>query len=181
METSMIKRVCFLLLLLSVQLFSQQYDMNIVYIEAKLFPKIALLEKQIQKSDAPDLNIYIFAKDIDLDVAQSFKSKIEANYPNILLNKKIIVRIMNFTQDIKHKPAAIIVLQHSKKELQKIAMWANKNKIITFAYDPIDLNVGLLVSIYIGKTIQPYLNKQIIKQYGFIFNPYLMQLSKFKE
>lgn len=177
----MIKRVCFLLLLLSAQLFSQQYEMNIVHIEAKLFPKIALLEKQIQKSDAPNLNIYIFAKNIDLDVAQSFKAQIEANYPDALLNKKIVVRVMDFTQDMKQKPAAVIVLQHSNRELKKIAAWANKNRIITLAYDPAYLNNGLLVSIHIGKTIQPYLNKQMIKKYGFIFNPYLMQLSKFKE
>lgn len=176
----MIKKVLFLLLL-SSQLFSKQYDINIIHIEAKLFPKIALFETHIHKSDAPDLNIYIFTQDIDLNMARSFKSNIETNYPTRVLYKKIVVHIVSSTQEITKTPAAIIFLQHSKKELQRVAAWANKNHILTFAYDPVDLHSGLLASIHIGKTVKPYLNKQIIKEYGFMFNPYLMQLSKFKE
>ena len=95
--------------------------------------------------------------------------------------KKIIVSISEFNDPNINFPDAVIVLSHEDKELQKIASWANKNTIVSFAYDPSYLNYNLLASIYIGKSTKPYLNRKIIKKYNFIFDPYLLQLSKFKE
>ncbi len=177
----MIQRVFALLLILSLQLFAKQYNTNIINIEAKLFVKIALLEEGIRSSDSPILSIYILAKKIDENAAKKFQSAIEADYPNVLLNKRVTVQIVQFNTAMQQKPDAVIVLQHKKKELQEIAAWANKNKIVSFAYDPAYLKNGLLVSLYLGKTTKPYLNKKVIQEYGFVFNSYLMQLSKFKE
>ncbi|MBA1432321.1 MAG: hypothetical protein FAF04_01705 [Epsilonproteobacteria bacterium] len=177
----MIKRVLALLFLILLQLSAKQYDSNIIDIEAKLFVKIALLESSIQKSDNTLLRIYIVAKQIDNSAAMQFKNAIQADYPDMLLNKKIVVKAVHFQDAVKQKPDAIIVLEHTEQKLREIAKWANENKIVSFAYDPAYLEYGVLVSLYFGKTTQPYLNKKIIQEYGFVFDPYLIQLSKFKE
>lgn len=176
----MIKRVFFLFLILSSLLLARNYDQTIIDIESKLFPKMALLEKRVEKSSSPYLNISIVANEMDFDVAQGFKTNIESSYPNAMLNKKIITKVIRF-EDLKTQtPDAIIVLHDSKETLRAIASWANERKIVSFAYDPSYLEDGFLASIYIEKSTKPYLNAQVIKKFGFIFNTYLLRLSKFK-
>ena len=176
----MIRRVLLSFLLLSTLLNAKQYDSNIIAIEAKLFPKIALLEQNIKQNPSTKLNIIILAKEIDFDIAEDFKTKIESSYPSMIGGKKVVVNILEFNDSDTNHSDAVIVLSHGNKELQKIALWANKNKIVSFAYDPSYLDYNLLASIYIGKSTKPYLNRKIIKEYNFIFDSYLLQLSKFK-
>ncbi len=168
-------------LLVSTLLCAKRYDSRIITIEAKIFPKIALLEQNIKQNPSTEISITIIAKEIDFNIAEDFKAKIESSYPDMIGKKKIIVSISEFNDPNINFPDAVIVLSHEDKELQKIASWANKNTIVSFAYDPSYLNYNLLASIYIGKSTKPYLNRKIIKKYNFIFDPYLLQLSKFKE
>ena len=172
-------KIFLLILLFCLQLSAREYNSDIIDIEAKLFVKIALLEAHIQKSEDPRLNIYILAKEIDSKAANLFRSAIEADYPQKVLNKKVVVTIARFSQTMQKRPAAVIVLRHTPQELQAIATWANKNQILSFAYDPAYLKYGLLASLYFGQTTKPYFNKRTIQDYGFVFDPYLMQLSKF--
>lgn len=163
----MIQRLFLLLLVLSVLLRAKEYNDTVMDIEAKLFPKIALLEERIANNPSPYLTIAIIYTEPDYNVAQNFKQKIESCYPNKLRDKKVLVTL------------ALLVLSHEPRELEIIALWANKNKIVTFAYEPAFLEYGLTASIYIGKATKPYLNNSIIKKHGFVFDPYLLQLSKF--
>jgi hypothetical protein len=174
----MIKRVFSFLILVSLQAFASQYDSTVIDLEAKLFPKIILMNQNIDKNST-QLNIYIISQKIDFDIAKDFQETIESYYPKKLMGKKIIVTIKEF-EDFKKRPDAIIVLYHCKSTLKKIALWANTHKIISLAYDPSYMDENILASLYIGKSTKPCLNKKIIKKYNFIFNPYLLQLSKFK-
>ena len=162
-------------------MFGYQYNSVIIDIEAKLFPKIALMEKSVQKSSSKRLNIWIIYKKIDTKTAKKFKSKIEMTYKAPLLGKKIMVNtiLMNQYRKMQILPDAIIVLSYDSKEMIDIAKWANENKIVSFVYEPKDLQYGFLGSVYIGLSVKPYLNKETIKEFGFVFTPYLLQLSKF--
>ena len=174
----MIKNTILILSLLSSILFAKQYDTRIMAIEAKLFPKIALLEQHIKKNPSKTLKITILANEIDFNAADTFKAKIISNYPNPIGNKQIVVNVLEFNPvTIKH-PDVIIVLSHNSVKLEAIASWANRNKIVSFVYDPAYLKHGFLSSIYIGKSTKPYLNKRTILDYNFIFDSYLLQLSK---
>ena len=175
----MIKRVGLLFLLLSTLLFAKQYDSRVITIEAKLFPKIALLEQHIKQNPSALLSITILAKEIDFDVAEDFKTKIKASYPEMIGGKKVVVNISRFKPLTKEHQDAVIVLSHEPKELEEIVLWANKNKILSFAYDPYYLKYGIVSSIYIGKSTKPYLNRKTIQEYSFTFDPYLLQVSKF--
>ena len=175
----MIQRVLTLLLILSAQIFAYSYDDTIIQIEAKLFPKIILLEENMQDSKKSEIKIVILSSKLDENVASRFKSAIEKNYPNRLAGKKILVSVKTFSQAKKDTSDALIILKHSEDELTQIALWANKNHIISFAYDPYYLEYGVLASIYIGKTTKPFLNSTIMKEYNFNFNAFLLQLCKF--
>ena len=177
----MIQRVLTLLLILSAQIFAYSYDDTIIAIEAKLFPKIILLEENLEKSQKNEIKIIILSSKIDQKVAFRFKHAIEKNYPNKLAGKKLIVTVENFAQAKNHISDAIIILNHSKEDVIQIAQWANKNNIISFSYDPYYLEYGVLASIYIGKTTKPFLNSKIMKEYDFNFNAFLLQLCKFTQ
>jgi hypothetical protein len=180
-ETALMQRFFVLFLVLSALLGATEYDDTVMNIEAKLFPKIALLEERIANKASPNLTITIIYTESDYDVAQNFKQKIESCYPNKLRDKKLVVSLAQFGHTHITDTDALLVLSHEPQELEKIALWANKNKIVTFAYEPAFLEYGLTASIYIGKATKPYLNNTIIKKYGFIFDPYLLQLSKFTD
>jgi len=177
----MIQRVLTLLLILSVPLFSYSYDDTIIKIEAKLFPKIALLEENIQDSKSKFLSITIFVNEIDKLAAYNFKKAIELQYPKDFSGKKVRVDVKQFSLKSAQKVDAIIILNNTQAKLKKITKWANKNGIVSFSYDPYDLENDVLVSIYIGKTTKPYLNSSVMKKYGFRFNAFLLQLCKFKQ
>lgn len=174
----MIKRVFSFLILVSLQVFASQYNSTVIGLEAKLFPKIILMNQNIDKNSS-QLNIYIISQKIDFEVAKEFQESIESYYPEKLMGKKIIVSIREF-EDFKKKPDALIVLYHSKSTLKKIALWANTHKVLTLAYEPSYMDENILASLYIGKSTKPCLNKEIIKKYNFTFNPYLLELSKFR-
>jgi len=174
----MIKKVFTLLVMLSLQLSATHYNSTVLELEAKLFPKIILLSEQVDK-DAIYLDIYIITKEIDKESAQELKYLIEDYYPEKISGKTIRVTLREF-ENFKKKPDALIVLHHSAKELEKIALWANKNRIISLAYDPSYMQYGIIASLYIGKVTKPYLNREVMQKYNFKFNPYLLKLSKFK-
>ncbi|WP_455756339.1 hypothetical protein [Sulfurimonas sp.] len=174
----MIKIIILLSLLLPAMLFSKEYDTTIMAIEAKLFPKIALLEQHIKQNSSKTLKIIILANEIDFDAAEEFKEKIITNYPTVIANKQIIVNISEFNPSVINNANSVIVLSHKPEKLKEIALWANKNKIVSFVYEPSNLKYGFLSSIYIGKSTKPYLNKQTILDYNFVFDSYLLQLSK---
>ena len=162
-------------------LFGYQYNSVILDIEAKIFPKIALMEKSVQNSPSKSLHIIIVYKKINAKVAKKFQSKIEMTYKAPLLGKKIVVDVvlMRRYHKLQMLPDVIIVLSYPPKEMKDIAKWANENKIVSFVYEPKDLQYGFLGSVYIGLSVKPYLNKETIKESGFVFTPYLLQLSKF--
>lgn len=167
-----------LLLLLSIQLFANQYNTTVLELEAKLFPKIIMLSEEVNE-ESESLVLYIIAKEEDTYDAQEFKESIKAIYPDKLGDKVVKVFVKEF-ESIEEYPDGIIVLNNDLEEIQKIASWANANKIVSLSYDPSYLDYGILGSIYIGRSIKPYLNREVIRKYNFNFNPYLLELSQFR-
>ena len=172
-------KIFYILSLLSVQLLASHYSNTIIDIESKLFPKIALLEEQIKQDKSKYLTIIIVANETDDYIAQEFKEKLLFYYPNEISGKKLTISIRNLNKIRNKKPDAIIVLNHTPKELKKIALWANTHRILSFSYDTYALEYGIVASIHIGRSIKPYFNSNPIKKYGFIFDSYLLNLSKF--
>lgn len=176
-EVPVIKKIL-LPTLLSMKLFASQYNSTVFELEAKLFPKIVMLSENTSR-ESQSLILYIIAKKEDTYDAQEFKEAIETNYPKKLMNKVVRVFIKEF-DNFKQDPDGIIVLHNEQKEILEVAEWANQNKIVSLAYDPSYLKYNILGSIYIGRSVKPYLNREMMQKYNFNFNPYLLELSKFR-
>ena len=174
----MIQRVLSLLLLLSLQLSAIEYNATLLVLEAKIFPKMILLNENIDK-DAQDLSIYILSEEIDVHVAVELKENIEANYPDKVSGKFIKVYVKKF-DTFTNFPDAVIVLNHEEEKLEEIALWANENGVISLGYDPAYMEYGILGSLYLGISTKPYFNAKKILKHGFIFNPNLLKISKFR-
>lgn len=174
----MIRKLIPFLLVLSLKLFATQYDDTILSLEAKIFIKMTLLSEDRDSTRDDTLRIFIIARECDFGSAQKFKGMIVDRYPHRVRGKKVIVAVKEFSSLMSY-PDAIIVLKHSQQQLKEIAFWANEHKVISFGYDPAYMQMGILASLYIGKSLKPYLNKSIMQHYHFKFNPYLLELSKF--
>ncbi len=174
----MIIRTLLLFFIALTLVWAKEYDTTVMAIQAKLFPKIALLEQQIKSSDAGTLSITILAIDSDYRAALRYKKQIETTYPKGLRGRAIVVSIAKFNAGLD-APDAIIVLSHRPEVLKEIASWANANRIVSFTYEPYQLRDGFLASIYFGKSAKPYLNRDVMQRSGFVFDPYLLDLSKF--
>lgn len=174
----MIGKLITLVLVLSLKLFASQYDDTILSLEAKIFVKMTLLSEKRNRRGDDTLRIFIITRECDFGSAQKFKDMIVEYYPNRVLGKKVVVSIKEFSSTLTY-PDAIIVLKHSQEQLKEIALWANEHKVVSFGYDPAYMQMGILASLYIGKSLKPYLNKSIMQHYHFKFNPYLLELSKF--
>jgi len=173
----MIQRVFALLLLAHIALVASHYNSTLMELEAKLFVKMALLSEDINKSKET-LDITIVTQGCDTHYAYEFKNLIEKNYTEKIMQKSVVVKIEEFTT--LSYDADLLILLHSKEELlRKICKTANNKKILTFSYEPSYLIYGVLGSLYIGVSTKPLLNKDVIREYGFTFNPYLLELSKF--
>jgi len=174
----MIQKLLLLLLLLQMEILASHYNSTILELEAKLFPKMLFLSDNLKK-EASRVHICIVSKERELHNAENFKKAIEHNYRNGIMGKSIFVSIATL-ETIRNYPDAVIILYHSEKELRRVANWANNNKVLSFSYEPSYLEFGVLASIYIGVSTKPYLNKTVIKRFKFGFNPYLLELSKFR-
>ena len=133
----------------------------------------------MKERDTSTLRISILAIDADLDAARRFKEQIEAAYPDGLLGRRMVVTVERFAPQEMTLPDAVIVLAHQPEVLHSIASWANEHGIVSFTYDPFDLEAGFLVSIYFGKSAKPYLNRGVMQEGRFVFDHYLLRLSKF--
>jgi len=172
-------KIFYILYFASVELLASGYSNTIIDIESKLFPKIALLEKQIKENTSKYLTILIISNETDYYIAQEFKERLLFYYPKEISGKKLTISIMNSDKITHKKSDIIIVLNHTPNTIKKIALWANTHKILSFSYDTYALEYGIVASIHIGRSIKPYFNSNSIKKYGFIFDSYLLNLSKF--
>lgn len=173
----MIQRVFALLLLAQIALVASHYNSTLMELEAKLFVKMALLSQDINKSKTT-LDITIVTQKHDSYYATEFKNLIEQNYSENIMQKKVLVRIEEF-EKLSYDTEVLIFLHAPEKLLRKLIATANSKKIMTFSYEPSYLVYGVLGSLYIGVSTKPLLNKDVIREYGFTFNPYLLELSKF--
>jgi len=157
------KKLIFLFLIIFS--FATAIDKNLLLIEAKLYPKIALLINDL--SAKKKINIAIIANNKTLEIATEFK-----NF--ILENKKFKVNIVkeaNLKYDVY-----ILTYDVDKSVLKKLI----KNKKVIFTIYPNKIN-NAMFSIYIGPRIYPYINPKLIKEAKIKINPIIFKVGKIYE
>jgi len=153
-----------ILIFLFVFSFATALDKTVFLIEAKLYPKIAMLVNDL--SQKKELKIAIVSNKKNKNIARLFQKLLnQNNYKADVINK------INLKYDVY-----ILTYNLSDKQLQKLL----KNKKIIFTIYPNNVK-NAMFGIYIGARIYPYINPKLIKEANIKINPVLFKVGKIYE
>ncbi len=151
-----------------------QIDTNLIQIEAKLFPKILFLDKDLEKKLINNkIVIHILTQPKYQKTAELFHKLL---HHKTIFNKEILVKI--YIKNPPVKPTAYIIVAESEY-IQKHFSNLVKNRII-FSALPKTIAYGM-VSIAIDHKVYPLINPKNIKAAHITFYPILFKVAKFYE
>ena len=177
-----ILKLLILLILLgfSVQLRAYEYDPLLMRAQASIFPKIILLDKDLDsKVENEQVLIEILHSIKEKSVALKIKQLIEQQYKNNLGNKKLAVKLNEFEKfDSKNVATAYFILKGENKIHNKVTAHAAGRQRLVFSYDYKDFESNSLVSVLMKEKTYIYLNKSAIHDYDIKFLPLFYKIVK---
>ena len=159
----MVMKKIFLIFILFCTLFGEVNN-NLLFIEAKLYPKIIMLTNDFYNKKS--IKMAIISNDNTVQKAKEFKNFIKNSKFDIKITKKI-----NLNYDVY-----IITYDIKNKIIQNLI----KHKKIIFSIDP-NLIYKSMFSIYIGIKVYPLINPYLIKKANIKVNPIIFKVAKIYE
>lgn len=156
------------------------YDSNLLQIGAKIFPKITVMEKGTSERIQTNVNIFIVSTSATKADAQRLSGMIESQYSGVLTSHPLSLTIISprDVMEMKNAHALILLMDPNDPNLSSLLEYAQRNKILTFSFDPELLSKGVAVSLYIGRSVKPYINLSTLKQVPFVFEYGFLKLSQ---
>ncbi|MDX9743683.1 MAG: hypothetical protein RBT59_07705 [Arcobacteraceae bacterium] len=143
------------------------YNLNVLSIEAKVFPKIILTDADITKKTSNNqFVITILYEEIDTKTATQFQKMIQNNYKN-LKGLDLIVRLLQYKDFALHKDlssAYFFLLTDNSDQLRVVANSLINEHRLTFCYDETYLNYGVIMGLDISKRVSLSLNIMNLKK-----------------
>lgn len=161
-------------------LWGTTYDSTLLHIGAKLFPKIVLMEKGTKERIQSSINFDIVATGSNKETAQRLSEIIERQYGGVLSNYSLNISIISPKEvfEVKNVHGFILLMDADDSMLSLVLEHAYKNKTLTFCFDPVLLQKGAAISLYIGRSVKPYINLNILKHVPFTFEFGFLNLSQ---
>lgn len=153
----------FLILILVIGLFAQISD-NLLYIEAKLYPKMIMLSNGFYYKNK--IKIALIANEKTIKEAEKFKSFIKSSKFDVKIIKNV-----DLNYDVY-----ILTYDIDNKIIQKLI----KHKKLIFALDPALIKKSMF-SVYIGVRVYPLINPNLIKAANININPVIFKVAKIYE
>lgn len=177
------KLIIMLSLLIPLTLLGGYYDTPLLQIGAKLFPKITLIEKGTQERIQTSIHLVIAASPTYQENARTFSKMLQTQYPEGINNFPLRITITTPKEalQIKNTHAIILMMPPEDPQTRSLIEHSYENKILTFCFDPALLKSGVLLSLYIGKNVKPYLNITALKEGRYTFEYSFIKLSTFYE
>lgn len=169
-----------LLILMPFILWGSTYDLALLQIGAKIFPKVALMEQGTRDRIQSNVNFVIITTFSNKEAAQRLLMMFERQYGGLLSNYSFTIRIVSPKEalEIKNSQGFILLMEPDDSMLPLLLESAHKNKILTFCFDSALLQKGADVSLYIGRSVKPYINLTTIKQVPFTFEYGFLKLAQ---
>lgn len=169
-----------LLILMPFLLWGTAYDPALLQIGAKLFPKVALMEKGTKERIQSTVYFVIIAVPSTKEAAQRLAGMIERQYGETFSNYSLALTIVSPKEalEIKNAHGYILLMEPNEGMLPALLEHARQNKTLTFSFDPALLQKGAAVSLYIGRSVKPYINLATLKQVPFTFEYGFLKLSQ---
>jgi len=168
------------LILVSSKTYAFEYDPLLMRAQASIFPKIILLDKDIDsKLENNEIVIEILHAESDKNTALTIKSLIESQYKSNLGKKSLLVRLKNLKSfDHESVVTAYFILKGSSEIHNKITSHAANKKRLVFSYDYKDFESNTLISLLMKEKTYIYLNKSAIHDYDIKFLPLFYKIVK---
>lgn len=159
---------------------AETYDPLLLRAQASIFPKIVLLDQDLENKIYDDaVVISIVSTQDDISAANDLRGNILDKYKEQLGDKKLIVNVVSFFDFNNESPAtAYILLQADNTLFGKVVDHATSNKRIVFGYSYADLENGALISLHVKEKTYIYVNKSMVKEYGVNFLPVFYNIIK---
>jgi len=168
------------LLLIPGKTYAFEYDPLLIRAQASIFPKIILLDKDIDsKLENNKIVIEILHAEEDKNTALTIKSLIENQYKKNLGKKPLLVRLKTLNS-FNHEGTvtAYFILKGSSEIHKKITSHAANKKRLVFSYDHKDFESNTLISLLMKEKTYIYLNKSAIHDYDIKFLPLFYKIVK---
>jgi len=169
-----------LILLIPLLLYGTTYDATLLQIGAKIFPKVALMEKGTKERIQSTVNFVIVASPSNKAAAQRLSEIMEHQYNGILADHPLALFVVSPKEalEIKNAHSFVLLMDPDDSILPMVLEHAAKTKTLTFSFDPLLLQKGAAVSLYIGRSVKPYINLATLKQVPFTFEYGFLKLSQ---
>ncbi len=171
------KKFLLISLLLTSTLFGYTYNDLLIQAQSSIFPKILLLDKKLDEKLVDGKIVYtIVCEENDYRMAEKLRDMMNDAYRNRLGSYDFEVNILLFSNlDADTRTSAIYVL-NSDTGVDKVTQLAKSLGFMTFAYDIVNLQHGVLLSLMVEKSTVLYLNKQGLQTHNVDFVNSLYQI-----
>ncbi len=173
------KRVLIFIFLTKIFLFAYSYDDFLLKTQAKIYPKLILLDKKIDKKLIKGkIQVGIVYDDDDLFTALSIKNLIKTLYGERLDDysfKVIPIDMLNILNEKANNFSYLYILKSVPDRLKMLSIYVKRYKIVTFTYDKNDLQYGFLFSVNLEKKPIIYMNGEALSK-DFEFVPSLFRI-----
>ena len=183
-------KVIIILLIGVGSLYGWHHNKTLFEIQSKIYPKLVLMDKDYKTklvrtgSQKDDLSIVltILTTKKDIETAKEFKNLIQKKYNYTLRRTPLKVKILQYENlNNKTKTTSLFLLESDEEDIKKAVEYAKHHSILTFSYNEKNLKHGVMMSLFIGKSVKPYINKSAIKNNNINLDPMLIGISEIYE
>lgn len=156
------------------------YDPLLMRAQASIFPKIILLDKDLEnKINNNEVIIEVLHSAHEKNAALKIKELIEKQYKNNLGKSKLTVKFRDFESfDGAGEITAYIMLRGTRESHNKVTSFAASQQRLVFSYDHKDFENNSLISMLMKEKTYIYLNKPAIHDYDIKFLPLFYKIVK---
>jgi len=174
------KKIIFLYLTLVNLAYGYSYNDILLKAQAAIFPKIMLLDKNLENKLIDGKVVYTIAYDeSDLHTAQELSEFIDKNFKGFFDKYLYNINLVEFSDLSSDTKASAIYALNSEEHIDKVAKIAKEKGIISFSYDIKNLKKGLIFSLMLEKSTVLYLNKEDLNKTKIDFVDSLLQMVRF--
>jgi hypothetical protein len=172
-----------LLLFICINLSANSaYDLTILTLQSKVFPKIILADKNISKKLINNtIEITILYEEIDIVIVNRLKKSIEQNYPK-LKDFDVVIKTLEYKDFSKMSTlsSAYFFLSGKENDIVRISNFIIENKRLSFCYEKNYVDLGIIFGLQISSTVSLLLNFNSLKLSGINLENSIFKVTKIR-
>lgn len=147
-------------------------------IYAKILPRVVLMSTH-KNLVGDSLNICLAHKFVDTRQANKFAQTLHENYPNGIGSRTIEIEQINIDKQESCSDTDILFVFHMPKaDYEPLLNYAHNKRIIIATYDPLLLEEGFDLSLYVSRSVKVYINPEALSRKQISLDPALLKASQ---